>query len=367
MWFGIDATHPNIIFSTDIDNMYYVPTNAYFPPITNDADKIVGLISFDDALVIFKQKSVFALYGFDNTDYKLKEINVPIGAINRDVICRAGNYMYYLGSDGVVYSIYDVTNATDKLKANPLCDTIDLVKSPISIYPDEWTGAFACYYNGYYLLRVGNKILVYKDNAGWFLWDNIEPTCFCTYQNDLLLMNADMYLYKLPFKRFYVEQEHTVTGDEYILDLLSGESSYKIYVTATTGWFDSYDNIEVLVNNVVLDNKKVEILSRTELRLTGTEEDFTIGDIISIRYLSLLKYIDGAKPYDSYWNTHDMDMKYHSQIKQIRNTNISIIAIDYNVVNLRFDAYIDYANVDNAIVVSNGISLWGTIHFWTKI
>ena len=47
-----------------------------------------------------------------------------MGAVNSDVICKAGNFIYYLGSDGVTYSIYDVTNTTDKLKARAFVSTL---------------------------------------------------------------------------------------------------------------------------------------------------------------------------------------------------------------------------------------------------
>ena len=72
------------------------------------------------------------------------------------------------------------------------------------------------------------------------------------------------------------------------------------------------------------------------------------------------------RSYDSHWNTHDMDMGYHSQIKQIRNVHMTLIAVDFNNVDLRFDAYIDYSDVMTSIVVSNTISLFGVSTFGSK-
>ena len=92
LWFSVSDEHPNMVISTDIDNMLYVPANIYVPPVTNDGDYINKIISFDDSLVIVKQKHIFALYGYDENDFDLKEINVPTGAINGDVVCKAGNY-----------------------------------------------------------------------------------------------------------------------------------------------------------------------------------------------------------------------------------------------------------------------------------
>ena len=73
MWFGIDTEHPNIVYSTDIDNMYYVPTNAYYPPITNDADEINGLISLTIRLLYLRKKAYLLCMGLMKTTMNLEK------------------------------------------------------------------------------------------------------------------------------------------------------------------------------------------------------------------------------------------------------------------------------------------------------
>ena len=350
IWFVGDTNHPNIIYSTDIDNMFYAPTNNYYPPISHDNDNVTGIYSFNDVLIIFKNKTVYALFGDDYTNYDLKVVTAACGTINSETICRVGNYLYYLGFDGVVYSLYDVRTDYKKLLTKSISDSINLVKSPISIYPDDWSDSFAQYYNGYYFLKIHDKMLVYKVDSGWFLWDNINPTCLITYGNDLLLMNNDQYIYRLPLYRFYVTETFVATA---------GQTNF----TLQKGWLNSTrEDIEVTINGSPVTPTQTIVNTRTVLQINPC----SLGDVIVISYVSLLKYIDGDTPYDSYWNTNDMDMGYHSQIKQIRNVNASIIAVDYNNVDLQFNAYVDYADVAGAIVVSNGISLWGLTKFGQK-
>ena len=194
MWFTCDAEHPNVVYSTDIDSMYYAPVNNYYPPVTHDNDSIKGLVSFNGVLIILKNKTVYALFGDDYTDFDLKVVTTNCGTINIETVCKVGNYLYYLGVDGVVYSLYDVRTDYKKLMTKSISDSLNFVKTPISVYPEDWNDSFACYYNGYYILNVHDKVLAYKVGSGWFLWDNSNPTCFITYGNDLLLTNADQYI-----------------------------------------------------------------------------------------------------------------------------------------------------------------------------
>ena len=103
------------------------------------------------------------------------------------------------------------------------------------------------------------------------MWDNIKPTCFCTYENDLLLMNSDQLIYRLPLHRFYVVE--TFTAQE-------GQINF----TIERGWFNTLrEDIEV-INGVEVKKEDLEHVNRTIIKvINGCNE----GDLVEISYLSL--------------------------------------------------------------------------------
>ena len=139
---------------TDIDNPHYVPTNAYVLPITNDGDYITGMYSFNGVLSIFKRNSVFALYGYtaddENSPFTLKEVTVEVGTNSPRSITQVGNYLYYLGTNGIVYAMYDVRTDVMKMMSTPISNDINLRKYPIQLYPNDWKDAFGILYNQIY-------------------------------------------------------------------------------------------------------------------------------------------------------------------------------------------------------------------------
>jgi len=348
LWFTCDSEHPNIVFSTDIDNMFYVPVNNYYPPVTNDSDDVNGLYSFNDVLIIWKKKTVFALFGNDYTDYDLKEITTNCGTINIETVCKVGNYLYYLGSDGVVYSLYDVRTDYKKLLTVPISVTaIDLVKYPISIYPDDWSNARAIYYSGYYFLAIKDKVLVFSYGKGWHLWNKLNPTAFIVFNNTLIMTNEKKYLYRLPLRRFYVEEVFIAEEGQTTFELQKG------YVSPLESDFE-----------VTIDDESVDIkyVGREDYRTISLPE-CSENNVVKIAYLSILPYTDDGETYDSYYYTHDMYFNFPSRTKQLKNIYINMIAIDHWVVNLNVSAYIDYFDVDGGITIQNGITLFGIAKF----
>jgi hypothetical protein len=347
LWFTIDANQQNLVFSTDIANPYYVPTNAYIPPVTNDGDAINGLYSFNDVLIISKRNTMFALYGNDEDDYDLKTVTAHTGTIQGATMCKAGNYLFYLGSDGKVYAMYDVRTDIKKMMTQSISNTIDIVKPPINIYNDDWADSRAIYYDNHYILALKDKILVYNEGQGWLLWNNINPTAFCVYNNTLLLTNAKRYIYRMSLNRFFA------------IETLVAEEGQTIF-TVRQGYINAIqDDVAIYKNDVLIDKSTIAQISN----LAFTLPPCTAGDLVRVEYLSLKSYNDDGDSYLSYWNSFDMDMGYPSKTKQLKNVYVNVIAIDYWRTQLTVNAFIDYYDVTGGVNISNGIALWGVAKF----
>lgn len=67
-----------------------------------DGDEIVGLVSFFDRLLVFKRRSVHAIYGFSPENFQVQPITDEAGAISFEAICQAPEAVYfYSWPDGV--------------------------------------------------------------------------------------------------------------------------------------------------------------------------------------------------------------------------------------------------------------------------
>lgn len=353
LWFGTPTTsaYANIVYPTDVDNMYYVPANGYTPAITNDSDTIHSLFSFNDVLLINKNRTIFALYGFDYTDFDLKEVTVHTGPINGDVIAKIGNYVYYLGSDSNVYALYDVRTDYKKLLTKNISEKIDILRPPISIMHNDWKNSRAVHHNGYYLLAIKDKILVFHQSKGWLLWDTISPTAWIEYNNTLILTNAKKYLYRLALERFHVQETITIVPGQTDYSVSRGylnDINKDMFVTIISGG----GTIETPVTNAVK-------LSHTQFRLPQMPS----GTHIVINYTSNLCYNDDGVPYHSYWTSKDLDCKRPDFVKQLRKIWLTADIYKYFTSKITIKTYVDYDSVDSGFTLKNQISLWGTAMF----
>lgn len=354
-FFSNNATYPNTLFYTNVStetgdlgqpNMYYVPSNQYSLVATDDADDVKGCVSFNDVLCIFKAKTIFALYGYDESDFDLKEISVAIGTVNIETVSQVNNKLFYLGSNGIVYSLYDVRTDYKKLLTVSVSDTIDLNKAPISVYDTDWNDSRAIFFDKYYILSISDKTLVYILDLGWVVWDNLNPTCFLKYNNNLLFTNSNKYIYRLPFKRFYLTETFTADPDQTDFVVEKG------YLNELGTDADA----TVKVNSVAVSAQKV---NNTTARITAC----TGGETVTIEYLSLIPYNDDGTSYEAYWESKDYDFGFPGFTKQFRRLYITANTYKYFTSKINFDLLIDYYEYSTGFTMKNQITLWGQAQF----
>ncbi|MDD3414887.1 MAG: hypothetical protein PHY47_12915 [Lachnospiraceae bacterium] len=348
LWF-LSSAHPNNIFYTDLDNQYYLPTNHFITSITNDGDEIVALKSFNDVLVIFKRNTVFALYGDSKDNFVLKELNVASGVFNSDVIQQVGNYLFYLGNDGNIYALYDVRTDTQKMMSKCISDQIDLMRDPINININKVTTAKSVYIDNMYILTIDDKILVYNElYDSWLLWDNIKPTSMLVYNNQLLLTNSNRYLYRMPFKPFYIEETYTKTTD------LSTIIVNKGYINEIGIDFQYYKN------NVLIDSSTYSKTNNKTISIPVV----TSGTVAKLCYTSMLCYNDQENgSYSVVFHTKDNDFSCPNKRKKFRKIFVTVKTYKWFSSIIQVKGLIDWYDINTDINIKNQIAMFGIASF----
>jgi hypothetical protein len=347
-WFA-DGTNKNVVLATDLDNPYYVPNNMYLPPITNDGDVVVGLKSFNDALVIMKKQSAFVLYGTAPSDFEFKQINITTGALNGDVMQQIGNYLYYLGTDGIVYAMYDVRTDVKKLMSIPISSGINIALNPLNIDISSITSALSIAYQNYYIVAINDKMMIYNTIVeDWVVWDNWNPKFFLVFDNELLMSNANKYLYRCTLNRFYVTETFTAQAGQTEFILLKG------YIN------EAYTDAEFYINNVKQTSANYSKLLNNKVK---TNVVLTGGETIKIKYYSLQSYNDDGVAYNCIWHTPDLSYGNANKIKKFRKIYLLAYAFKYFTTQIKYDVWIDYNETNTSVEIKNQIALWGVAKF----
>lgn len=122
IWIAGNKDNPDrIYFSTagvngaDIED-FTIPTEeaeanmhgGFLDVRSYDGGKIIGLKVVFNAIVIFKNKSAYKIFGSDPTNYELVQMFSSNGAIADKSICVGDNGAFFLNNDGIYF--YDGTN-----------------------------------------------------------------------------------------------------------------------------------------------------------------------------------------------------------------------------------------------------------------
>lgn len=213
---------PHMVYVSDVNNTLYFPSNLplQVPP---NSDEIVGLKYFHSAIIIFRKYDVHVLYGNTNrTDtgdmFRLKLINTHTGSANNDSIQIVHNYLFYLGSDGIVYMLHTPQTNTDFLSTKVVSKEVDLFKEPISFVLEDLKQASTIFYNNEYWLSIKDKILIYNyDYMAWTMYNNINATSFLELNGDLIIGTDDGKTMKfgvgysddyLPYTAYWVSKRY---------------------------------------------------------------------------------------------------------------------------------------------------------------
>jgi hypothetical protein len=94
---------PFTLYYSQIINPTYFKSGQYIVnALTDDGDVNTGLKDFHGALLVFKTRSIHAWFGYDiESDVEFVRLSVHTGTKAYRTIQHVGNYLMYLGEDGV--------------------------------------------------------------------------------------------------------------------------------------------------------------------------------------------------------------------------------------------------------------------------
>lgn len=153
-WFFSGKDTDSVLFTETGRPDVFLPASV-LNVLSQESDHITGLCEFNTGLLIFKERSVHFLTGWDlngGTDIQMQRINVTSGTKFGNTICPVDNAVLYLGYDGV-YRLY-VPNytATSVVASRNLSE----LKTSKLFYEFDPTDAFATEYRGVYYLHIDN-------------------------------------------------------------------------------------------------------------------------------------------------------------------------------------------------------------------
>ena len=186
-----DREDDDNIFISDVENPYYFPVSLpiQIPP---DSDKIVGLVVYDDSIIIGRKNDIYALSGETNRLdlglelFNLRKLNTHTGFANNTCANHVHNYLFFIGSDGNAYSLSSSNQEYRILSTQLLNQSIDLFKEPIYMSYGDIREVVTYFYDDNWYVSIEGKVLVYSyRHRAWTMFDGYNARSFYTINDDL--------------------------------------------------------------------------------------------------------------------------------------------------------------------------------------
>lgn len=191
---GNDKDDDNV-FITDVRNAFYFPVSLpiQMPP---NSDKIVGMIVYDNSVVIGRQHDIHAIFGNTNRPdmgievFNLKRINTHTGFANNHSVDIAHNYLFFLGNDGNMYALGSTRTDDKQLSTTIISQQIDLKKTPINININDLSKANSTFFGDLWYVNIDDKTLIYSYRLrAWTMFKGLNSKCMYVLNNKLIWCN----------------------------------------------------------------------------------------------------------------------------------------------------------------------------------
>ena len=196
---------PNMIWISDILNPYYFPASMTLQTPPTD-DYITALHNYNDALIIGRRNSLFALFGNTNRDdalneYELVQLNTHTGMINDCSANKVFHMLFFVGSDGNLYKLLPPNTTSDKMYTTQLNTTLDLALPPFNLSICDMEQARSVFdgKEGLWYVQVSDHTLVYNYQLmAWTRYNNINSMRFLNIDNEIHFLTTFGNIYKMP-------------------------------------------------------------------------------------------------------------------------------------------------------------------------
>lgn len=253
---GVKDDNDNVFISA-VERPFYFPVGLpmQIPP---DSDEIMGLIVYNNSVVVGRKHDIYVIMGDTNDTtlgfdlFVLKKLNTHTGFASGKAVSVVNNFLFFLGSDGIVYAMSSVNYDSKNLITQIISGQLDLTKYPISVTYDDMATASAVYITGEWYLSIADKVLLYNyDNRAWTLYDGFNATSMYNRDNALIFGKSNGYVgcygtnyldYSHPYKAYWKSKNYDMDEPnlfKHFRDLTISAHTYEAYLS------DIYIGVEI--------------------------------------------------------------------------------------------------------------------------
>lgn len=117
LWMAHTSSATSRLYFSSVLDIESWPVLNFIDISPNDGDYITGLLSFDDYLIITKQRSVWVLLGSGSSDFEVRRIHEGVGCIAPRSLVKMPNYFAFASSEGIYISnLSEPVLITERLK-----------------------------------------------------------------------------------------------------------------------------------------------------------------------------------------------------------------------------------------------------------
>lgn len=183
------------VYMSQTGNPFYFPvsTGLQVPP---NSDKIMGLVVYDDAVVVGRKRDIHIITGVTNDPelgtemFAIKRLNTHTGFVSNKAVNVAHNYLFFLGFDGNAYALASARNDTKVLATTLISRQVDLKLKPFNFSQTDIESGVSYFFDGVWYLSIKGYVLLYDYRIqAWTVWNNLNIRSFYNMDSVLLWGN----------------------------------------------------------------------------------------------------------------------------------------------------------------------------------
>lgn len=200
-----DGEDDDTIYVSDTGNAFYFPPGMGLA-LPSNSDKIIGLYSFDDGVVVFRHYDVHIVRGTTNNPtlnlplFSIEELNTSTGMFAPRLANRAQTYLFFIGSDGKAYALSSTYKDEKRINTQLLSKTVSLFDAPFNFpkKPAEQDNYSCLFDDDKYYIFHGGKAVVYDFNyMCWYRYEGLPIGHGTRYiDNSLHLISTQGHLFQ---------------------------------------------------------------------------------------------------------------------------------------------------------------------------
>lgn len=291
-------TDDDNVFISDVRNPYYfaVSLPMQLPP---NSDKVRGMIVYDDAVVVGRGRDVYFIQGSTNNYtlgvpvFTLRRLNTHTGIANHHAMKVAHNNLFFLGDDGVAYSVSSVNQDVKVTATSILSKQLDLYKDPFHLVHSDMEKAVSYFFKDEWYVSINELVLVYSyRHRAWTMYKGLNARSFYHKDGELLWGNEAGIIthftsegldYGIPFEAYWTSKMFDMDESNaykqfrefYIVAHTFNEKNSDIRLTFEIDYVDVKN--EVVIQNQISYWGKSRFGERFITRNTNASLPFVIG------------------------------------------------------------------------------------------